>query len=174
MTDIDLLRGDCSRCFGLCCVALSFERGPLFAFDKPAGEPCPNLTQQGRCAVHERLAAAGMTGCARYDCLGAGQLATEMFAAVDRTLPRNARVIGLAFARLIQIQTMRLLIRRTRPAGATELAMRLEAATRDYKALALLDLAAARRDLAAAVREGERPGIVPGLEADQDLEAIAP
>ena len=129
MTDIDLLRGDCSRCFGLCCVALSFERGPLFAFDKPAGEPCPNLTQQGRCAVHERLAAAGMTGCARSDCLGAGQLATEMFAAVERCVPRNARVFGLAFARLVQIQTMRLLIRRTRPAGATELAMRLEAAT---------------------------------------------
>jgi len=155
MTDIDLLRGDCSRCFGLCCVALSFERGPHFAFDKPAGEPCPNLTWQGRCAVHDRLAAVGMAGCAKYDCLGAGQLATKMFAAVDRTLPRNARLIGLAFAWLVEIQTMRLLIGRTQPAGAADLAKRLEAATKDYKALALLDLAAARRDLAAAVRGGD-------------------
>jgi hypothetical protein len=33
-------RGDCARCAGLCCVLLAFDRGPLFAFDKPAGIAC--------------------------------------------------------------------------------------------------------------------------------------
>jgi hypothetical protein len=39
MPDAPLL-GDCSRCIGLCCVSLAFDRGPRFAFDKRAGEAC--------------------------------------------------------------------------------------------------------------------------------------
>lgn len=79
MTDDAFLRGDCSRCIGLCCVVLAFDRGPLFAFDKGPGEPCRHLDGCDRCAIHDDLAGRGMGGCAQYDCLGAGQAVTAMF-----------------------------------------------------------------------------------------------
>lgn len=68
------LSPDCGACAALCCVALFLERGDSFAIDKPAGTPCPNLTPGGHtCTIHDRLERAGFSGCARYDCLGAGQ-----------------------------------------------------------------------------------------------------
>jgi hypothetical protein len=75
------LRGDCSRCAALCCVGLSFERSEHFAFDKPAGAPCAHLGANHRCQIHQSLTISGFEGCARYDCLGAGQRVTqEVFA----------------------------------------------------------------------------------------------
>jgi hypothetical protein len=71
------LRGDCAQCAALCCVALAFDRSPLFAFDKPAGEPCANLSAKGRCTIHAERAAKGFGGCEAYDCLGAGQAVTQ-------------------------------------------------------------------------------------------------
>jgi len=71
------LRGDCAQCAALCCVALAFDRSPLFAFDKPAGEPCANLGPRGRCTIHAERAAKGFAGCEAYDCLGAGQAVTQ-------------------------------------------------------------------------------------------------
>jgi hypothetical protein len=71
------LRGDCAQCAALCCVALAFDRSPLFAFDKPAGEPCANLGAKGRCTIHADRAAKGFGGCEAYDCLGAGQAVTQ-------------------------------------------------------------------------------------------------
>lgn len=68
-----LLSADCSQCFGLCCVALSFERSADFAFDKPAGDPCQNLDADFACAIHERLRSSGLRGCTVFDCFGAGQ-----------------------------------------------------------------------------------------------------
>jgi hypothetical protein len=107
MTDASL-RGDCSRCAGLCCVALAFDRGPLFAFDKAAGEACRHLTPADRCAVHDRLSGSGLAGCARYDCRGAGQLATALFAGLSwRDSPAVARQMFAAFARLREIQLLR-------------------------------------------------------------------
>lgn len=67
------LRGDCARCFGLCCVALPFAASTDFAFDKEAGRPCPNLDDDHRCGIHDRLRQRGFTGCTVYDCFGAGQ-----------------------------------------------------------------------------------------------------
>ncbi len=61
----------------MCCVALAFDRSPLFAYDKPAGEPCANLSATGRCAIHTERAAKGFAGCEAYDCLGAGQAVTQ-------------------------------------------------------------------------------------------------
>jgi hypothetical protein len=101
-------RGDCGRCDALCCTALAFDRGPHFAIDKPAGERCPNLAEDHRCALHDRLAAAGFSGCAAYDCLGAGQLATSMFAGLDVASPSVRRARYEAFARLRQLQALRL------------------------------------------------------------------
>lgn len=71
------LRSDCTRCVGLCCVALPFARSSDFAFDKPAGEPCRNLTTDFRCTIHASLRDRGMTGCTVYECFGAGQHVTQ-------------------------------------------------------------------------------------------------
>jgi uncharacterized protein YjbI with pentapeptide repeats len=83
------LRADCSQCVGLCCIALTFTRSADFALDKPAGEPCPNLSDDFRCTIHKDLRTKGFQGCTVYDCFGAGQeitrrgqSAAEMFAAL--------------------------------------------------------------------------------------------
>jgi hypothetical protein len=74
------LRADCTRCNGLCCVYLAFDRSELFAIDKAAGTRCPNLADDCRCAIHPDLIRRGFSGCARYDCLGAGQrVVQELF-----------------------------------------------------------------------------------------------
>jgi hypothetical protein len=67
------LRADCGNCFGLCCVALTFSKSADFAIDKDAGEPCPNLQEDFRCGIHQRLRRDGFNGCTVYDCFGAGQ-----------------------------------------------------------------------------------------------------
>ncbi|EGX56295.1 pentapeptide repeat-containing protein, partial [Streptomyces zinciresistens K42] len=67
------LRGDCARCFGLCCAALPFSASADFAVDKDAGTPCRNLRDDHRCGIHARLRESGFSGCTVYDCFGAGQ-----------------------------------------------------------------------------------------------------
>jgi len=51
---VDLV-ADCSRCVGLCCVLLPFQRSADFAFDKAAGEPCRHLDDGHRCRIHASL-----------------------------------------------------------------------------------------------------------------------
>ena len=70
---LPMLRADCANCFGLCCVALSFQASADFAIDKDTGEPCPNLLPDFGCGIHTRLRADGFKGCTVYDCFGAGQ-----------------------------------------------------------------------------------------------------
>ncbi|WP_435849439.1 pentapeptide repeat-containing protein [Streptomyces tibetensis] len=72
------LRGDCERCFGLCCVALPFAASADFAVDKAAGTPCRNLLEDHRCGIHARLRQKGFTGCTVYDCFGAGQQVSQI------------------------------------------------------------------------------------------------
>ncbi|MFV0132333.1 pentapeptide repeat-containing protein [Streptomyces sp. HMX87] len=72
------LRGDCTRCFGLCCVALPFAASADFAIGKDAGKPCPNLRGDHRCGIHARLRQSGFTGCTVYDCFGAGQQVSQV------------------------------------------------------------------------------------------------
>ena len=106
-------RGECARCAGLCCVALAFDRGPLFALDKPAGEACPNLDSACRCAIHADRVAQGFAGCAQYDCLGAGQLTTAMFGGLDwRSSDSTRRQMLRAFALLRDLQQLRLACQR--------------------------------------------------------------
>ncbi|MER5428244.1 pentapeptide repeat-containing protein [Streptomyces sp. NPDC002588] len=76
--DRDELRGDCANCFGLCCVALPFARSADFAHDKAAGSPCPNLAEDHRCGIHDRLRQRGYSGCTVYDCFGAGQQVSQV------------------------------------------------------------------------------------------------
>ncbi|HWS57514.1 MAG TPA: pentapeptide repeat-containing protein [Actinotalea sp.] len=91
------LRADCSRCAALCCVAPAFATSADFALDKPAGVPCRHLTDL-RCTVHDRLRPAGFTGCAVYDCFGAGQRVTQVtFGGADwRTSPQLAAAMFAA------------------------------------------------------------------------------
>lgn len=74
----DALTPDCERCCGLCCVAPALVRSPEFAFSKEAHAPCPNLQQDFRCAIHPELERRGFSGCATYDCHGAGQHVTQV------------------------------------------------------------------------------------------------
>lgn len=80
------LQADCGSCVGLCCVVLTFAKSADFAIDKPAGEPCPNLSDDHRCTIHSQLRTKGFSGCTVYDCFGAGQELSkrgpEMFAAL--------------------------------------------------------------------------------------------
>ena len=71
------LRAVCSRCVGLCCVALAFARSADFAFDKAAGDPCVNLDDGYRCRIHPELRDRGFKGCTVFDCFGAGQHTTQ-------------------------------------------------------------------------------------------------
>jgi len=73
-----VLRADCGRCFGLCCVAPAFSASADFAIDKPAGHPCPHLQPDFRCRIHNDLRVQGFRGCAVYDCFGAGQQVSQV------------------------------------------------------------------------------------------------
>lgn len=68
---------DCGECAALCCLAFSIDQSDMFAIDKPAGVPCPNLDARHGCTIHTDLEARGFAGCVRYDCLGAGQRVTQ-------------------------------------------------------------------------------------------------
>lgn len=71
------LAPDCSRCFGLCCVALPFARSADFALDKAGGEACTNLREDFGCGIHDRLRESGFVGCTVFDCAGAGQKVSQ-------------------------------------------------------------------------------------------------
>jgi uncharacterized protein YjbI with pentapeptide repeats len=74
----DRLTADCSRCAGLCCVALPFAASADFAADKAAGTPCGHLQPDFRCGIHNGLREAGYPGCTVYDCFGAGQQVVQV------------------------------------------------------------------------------------------------
>lgn len=110
------LRPDCAQCAALCCVGLAFDRSALFAFDKPAGEVCRNLTSRGRCGIHAELDACGFGGCSSFDCLGAGQYVTqEVFG--GRTWRDEPSLLGpmmAAFSALREVHELLLLLRQAR------------------------------------------------------------
>ncbi|MDD9205936.1 pentapeptide repeat-containing protein, partial [Georgenia sp. 10Sc9-8] len=93
------LRADCSRCFGLCCVALPFSASADFAVDKAAGTPCTNLDAAFGCTIHADLRGAGFAGCAAFDCLGAGQKVSQVtYGGVDwRSAPGTAQQMFTVF-----------------------------------------------------------------------------
>jgi len=74
---IEELKIDCSKCSGLCCVALFCSKMDGFPEDKPAGKPCINLQEDFRCKIHAELIKQKMKGCLGYDCFGAGQKVSQ-------------------------------------------------------------------------------------------------
>ncbi len=149
------LRADCARCAALCCVALAFDRGGMFAYDKPAGEPCRHLQAAGGCAIHARRAAEGFAGCIAYDCLGAGSRVTaelfggrdwreapellgpmmQAFSAVERAhrgLALLAEAAKLPLSPLQKGQLSSLAAALTEAGGDLEAVMRLDAPTQAF------------------------------------------
>jgi hypothetical protein len=103
------LAADCARCAGLCCVVPAFTRSADFAISKPAGQPCPNLGPDSRCAIHARLRDRGFGGCAAYDCFGAGQQTVQVtFGGRDwRSSPGLAAEMFAAFGVMRQLNELR-------------------------------------------------------------------
>jgi uncharacterized protein YjbI with pentapeptide repeats len=93
VTSLNVLRADCERCFGLCCVVPAFAASADFAIDKPAGKACPNLLADFRCGIHAGLRDKGFRGCTVFDCFGAGQQVAQVtFGGEDwRAAPGTAR-----------------------------------------------------------------------------------
>ena len=106
------LSADCGRCAALCCVSLAFDRSAQFAFDKPAGAPCPHLSRHGQCSIHGARLARGFSGCVGYDCHGAGQRVTqELFGGRSwQEEPNLRRAMFDAFRVMRQIHELRLLL----------------------------------------------------------------
>ena len=116
----------------------AFSRGADFALDKPAGTPCPNLTGDDRCGVHDRLRPLGFPGCVVYDCFGAGQHVTgAVFPGLDRGDRATLHQVATVFPVVRALQELRWLVRAAR--------------AMDPSAALAVDLAAAEEDLAARV-----------------------
>jgi uncharacterized protein YjbI with pentapeptide repeats len=150
-----VLRADCERCVGLCCVASAFSASADFAIDKAAGQPCPNLQADFRCGIHAGLADLGFRGCVAYDCFGAGQrVSQETLAGADwRADPEIASGMFAAFSVVRQLHellwylTEALGLAATKPLHRELRAAREETdvlAGGDVAALGALDVAAHR------------------------------
>lgn len=102
------LRADCSRCSGLCCVALPYAASVDFAYDKPAGQACRHLDGYS-CTIHAVLAQRGFPGCVAFDCLGAGQQVTQRTYAGSnwRDQPQIAAEIFDVFVIMRQLHELR-------------------------------------------------------------------
>lgn len=105
----DAFAPDCGSCAALCCLALAFDKGPRFGFDKPAGLPCRHLAADARCTIHARLDDEGFAGCASYSCLGAGQIVVQAIfdGASWQDDPALSGPMIEAFSTLREVQDMR-------------------------------------------------------------------
>jgi hypothetical protein len=171
------LRADCSRCFGLCCVAPGFVKSAEFAFTKPAGQPCRHLQQDFRCSIHTKLRPQGFPGCVVYDCFGAGQhVAQRVFGGVSwREQPETAEPMFAVFAVMRQLHELLWLLDE---AAALEAAAHMrdeidrarrdteELARGDAKALQSLDISAHRDAVNGVLRRASELARAPFGGAD--------
>jgi uncharacterized protein YjbI with pentapeptide repeats len=165
-------------------VAPAFAASADFAIDKAAGDPCPNLQADFRCAIHARLRQEGFPGCAAYDCFGAGQQVTGVtFAGRDwRRTPDIAPRMFQVFTIMRQLHELlwylneALSLRRARPLHQ-ELSVALEVTERltrePHDALVALDVKAHARGVhallartSASVRAGGRRSAIDRSGAD--------
>lgn len=104
----DHLRADCDNCFGLCCVALRFSVSDGFPTDKNAGQPCLNLQEDFRCAIHGSLGKRGLKGCIAFDCFGAGQKVSQIsYGRQDwRSSPDSAPQMFKVFLIIMQLHEL--------------------------------------------------------------------
>jgi hypothetical protein len=152
------LRADCSRCFGLCCVAPPFSASPDFAIDKDAGQACPHLGANFRCDIHSTLRLRGFSGCVAYDCFGAGQKVAQVtFGGNDwRRAPETSERMFESFMIMRQLHELlwylagALALEQARPLHA-ELGAAHDKIERltfyDAEALARVDVATCKREI---------------------------
>jgi hypothetical protein len=139
------LRADCSRCTGLCCVATVFTISADFPIDKPAGTPCPHLSGDFRCDVHDRLRPLGFRGCSVFECFGAGQQLTQhTLPGHDWRDPDQAPTVFTVFSVLRGLHELLWLLREAgrwveSTAAPTALRARVESVTAELQELVGLD-----------------------------------
>lgn len=99
------LKTNCSKCSGLCCVALFFFKMDGFPKDKKAGEPCDNLLNNFQCKIHTQLEDKNLKGCIGYDCFNAGEHVTQFIyqGKTYRDLPNRAMEIFDIFMIISQL-----------------------------------------------------------------------
>lgn len=103
------MKSDCSKCSGLCCIALFFSKMDGFPENKPAGKPCKNLQKNFQCNIHEELINKKLKGCLGYDCFGAGQQVTQAIylGQTWQDTACNTKEIFDVFLRVFQLYQMR-------------------------------------------------------------------
>jgi hypothetical protein len=163
MPDLPVLHAECENCFGLCCVAPGFATSADFAITKPPGRACPNLGDDFRCGIHDRLRPSGFPGCVVYDCFGAGQrIAQDTFGGRDwRTAPQAAPLMFAAFFKMRGLHELMFYVDSglSLPAPAFHATLRallgelLRASNLDAEALVTVDVA----DLQVRVSDALRP-----------------
>jgi uncharacterized protein YjbI with pentapeptide repeats len=147
----------------LCCVAPAFSASADFAIDKAAGQACPNLEPDFRCAIHADLRRAGFRGCVAFDCHGAGQKVTQVtFGGRDwRGTPQVSSQMFEVFGVMRQLHEILVhLAEAAAMPAARPLASQLRRALADTErvslgspdALLALDLAARRSEAAGLLR----------------------
>ncbi|MGL4737646.1 MAG: pentapeptide repeat-containing protein [Cellulosilyticaceae bacterium] len=106
---LEELRIHCERCSGLCCVALYCSKSDGFPEDKQAEVPCRHLRSDFKCDMHAQLVTKHMKGCLTYECFGAGQRVTQMYASLGdwATQPRKRKEIYEVFLIMTQLYQMR-------------------------------------------------------------------
>jgi hypothetical protein len=83
------LTADCEHCAALCCTILCFDKSEAFAIDKPAGVTCPHVTDDARCGIYADRVKLEFSGCMSYDCYGAGQRITALYASTRDVRERD-------------------------------------------------------------------------------------
>jgi hypothetical protein len=175
------LRADCEHCFGLCCVVPALTASADFAIDKDAGQPCPNLHDDFRCSIHDRLRERGFPGCTTYDCFGAGQQVAQVtFGGRDwRRAPGIAQDMFAAFTVMRQLHELLWYLTEARALPAAEplgdeLDQALDKVDRltrsDADAVIGLDVGALRGDASHLLRRASelaRGGGRPGAELSE-------
>jgi hypothetical protein len=156
------LRPDCAHCVALCCVAPAFDAEQGFGYDKPACEPCRHLQPDNRCGIHPALVAQGFSGCASFNCFGAGQRATAAFTGGDwRASPEQASRLFDSYARLRSLHELlamaTLALPLARDAAAAESVQQvLEQITRLCETTEPVDGAALRRQTLRQIQQALR------------------
>lgn len=106
---LEKFKVDCSKCSGLCCIALFFSKADGFPENKIAGKPCLKLENSFRCKIHTELEKLNMKGCIGYDCFGAGQHVTQYTykGQTWKSLENQSKEIFAVFVIVFQLYQMR-------------------------------------------------------------------
>ncbi|AGL20758.1 pentapeptide repeat protein [Actinoplanes sp. N902-109] len=118
-------------------MAPAFAKSSDFAITKPAGRPCPNLQDDFRCGIHDRLPEKGFPGCVVFDCFGAGQHVTQ-HTFQGRTWRDSPEIAGPMFGALAVLRQLHELLwyvdQARRIPAAERLHARLEKAAEELTA----------------------------------------